>query len=206
MDTHPLWRPYEQVDLQELDAVRLTPAEASRIEVVAPDPSWPEQYERVRELITTALGDRVLALDHVGSTAVPDLWAKPRIDVDLLVADSAAEVDYVPALAAVGFELVVREPEWEEHRVLRCHDPATNLHVMSPEAIEPRRHLAFRDWLRTHPEDREAYAELKRGLAERGFTDGMDYNNHKAELVYDIYERIFAADRAHSHTPRPRVR
>ena len=200
-----MWRPYEQVDLQELDAVRLTPAETSRIEVVAPDPSWPEQYERVREVIVMALGDRVLLLAHVGSTAVPDLWAKPRIDVDLLVADSSAEDEYVPALEAAGFRLVVREPDWEEHRVLRGWDPATNLHVMSPSAIEPRRHLAFRDWLRTHPKDRAAYAELKRSLAGRGFTDGMDYNNHKAELVYDIYERIFAADQAHQHTPRPRI-
>ena len=62
----------------------------------------------------------------------------------------------------------------------------------------------FRDWLVAHPEDREAYGALKTELASRGFADAMDYNNHKAALVYDIYERILAADPAHEHDPQPR--
>ena len=109
------------------------------------------------------------------------------------------------ALEAAGFELRRREPEWEEHRLLTADAPArANLHVWSPGAIEPRRHLAFRDWLRAHPDDRAAYAAVKAELGARGFGDGNDYNNHKAGFVYDLYERIFAADPEHEHTLQPR--
>ena len=62
----------------------------------------------------------------------------------------------------------------------------------------------FRDWLRDHPDDRAAYGALKTELATQGFAEVMDYNNHKAALVYDLYERIFAADPAHEHDPQPR--
>ncbi len=83
-------------------------------------------------------------------------------------------------------------------------DRSVNLHVFGPDAAEPRRVVAFRDWLRTHDEDRDAYGELKTSLAAEGFERVMDYNNHKAALVYDIYERIFAADPALAHDPHPR--
>jgi len=89
--------------------------------------------------------------------------------------------------------------------MLALEDPATNLHVFSPGAREPRREVLFRDWLRDRPDDRAAYGELKAELADRGFDDVMDYNNHKAGLVYDIYERIFAADPEHPHDPQPRT-
>ena len=84
-----------------------------------------------------ALGDRALSVRHVGSTSVPGLWAKPIIDVDLIVADSGDEAAYLPELEAAGFVLRVREPEWEEHRCLRGTDPASNLHVWSPGSEEP---------------------------------------------------------------------
>ncbi|MDX6374484.1 MAG: hypothetical protein QOD98_3472 [Nocardioidaceae bacterium] len=135
---------------------------------------------------------------------MPGLGAKPVIDADLTVADSADEAAYVPNLEAAGFTLRIREPEWEEHRLLTLEAPSTNLHVFSPGSPELGRHVVFRDWLRTHDDDRAAYAALKTELGQRGFTDGMDYNNHKAEIVYDIYERAFAADPAHEHGPQPR--
>ena len=150
-----------------------------------------------------ALGDRVLDLQHIGSTSVAGLHAKPVIDLDLTVADSADEASYLPDLEAAGFTLRVREPDWEEHRCLRGADPVCNLHVFSPGAVEPQRTRAFRDWLREHDDDREAYAALKRDLATRPFDSVMDYNAEKGELVYEIYERIFAADPAHPHTPQP---
>ena len=126
------------------------------------------------------------------------------IDIDLTGADSADESAYVPGMEAAGFVLRGREPTWEEQRMFRGADPTSNVHVWSPGAIEPGRTRMFRDWLRTHADDRMAYGDLKRQLAEQGFTDVMHYNNAKAGLVYDIYERIFAADPAHEHTPRPR--
>lgn len=164
----------------------------------------PGQFAGVRDRVLAALGGLALVVEHVGSTAVPGLPAKPVIDVDLIVADSSRESDYVPRLVAVGFELAVRFPAWEEHRVLRGWEPLTNLHVCSPDAVETRRHVVFRDWLSTHREDRDAYAATKRALAAEGFTDTMAYNARKAALVYDIYERIFAADPDHPHTPQPR--
>ncbi|HMD12634.1 MAG TPA: GrpB family protein, partial [Marmoricola sp.] len=78
-----------------------------------------------------------------------------------------------------------------------------NLHVFSPGAIEPQRHRAFRDWLREHDDDRDAYAALKRDLATRPFDSVMDYTAGKGALVYESYERIFAADPEHPHTPQP---
>jgi GrpB-like predicted nucleotidyltransferase (UPF0157 family) len=201
--THPLWRPFELADLDEVARVRVA-GQPRAVVVVAYDDRWPAQYELVAARIRGALGDRVVRLDHVGSTSVPGLAAKPIIDVNLVVADSGDEPAYLPDLEAAGFTLRIREPEWEEHRVLGAEDPATNLHVYSPGSRETGRVVMFRDWLRTHPDDRAAYATLKTVLARRGFTDVMDYNNHKAALVYDIYERIFRADPAHPHDPQPR--
>lgn len=204
MPTHPLWQPFEIPTQEEIDAARLRPHRAEVVEVVAPDPTWPGLYGEVRDGVRAALGDRVVAIEHVGSTAVPQLPAKPVIDIDLTVADPADEAAYVPALEAVGFVLRVREPHWQEHRMLWRAAPRVNLHVWPPGALEPRRHVAFRDWLRSSPAERAVYAAAKHAAADRGFTDAMLYNNAKAEVVYDLYERIFAADPAHEHDPRPR--
>jgi len=202
--THPLWRPYELADLDEVARARV--GGPSRPVVVVPyDPSWPVEYERVAKRIRDALGARVVSLHHVGSTSVPGLAAKPIIDVNLVVADSGDEPAYLPNLEAAGFTLRVREPDWEEHRVLGTQDPPTNLHVFSPSSGETARVVMFSDWLRTHPDDRDAYGALKTELAERGgFAEVMDYNNHKAALVYDLYEKVFAADPEHEHDPQPR--
>lgn len=203
MPTHPLWRPYELVDLEEVARLRLA-GPGRPVEVLPYDDGWPSEFARLSSIVRGALGDQVLTLEHVGSTAVPGLAAKPVVDADLTVSDSGQEAAYVPDLEAAGFVLRFREPEWEEHRVLALEDPKTNLHVWSPGSIEAQRHVAFRDWLREHDEDRDAYGELKTELAGRGFGDVMDYNNHKAALVYDIYETVFAADPAHEHDPQPR--
>lgn len=204
VDLHPLWRAFELADLDEVERGRLVKNSQGPVVVVPSDPTWPDQFEVVAAKVGSALGDRALSVEHVGSTAVPDLWAKPMIDVDLVVEDSAREESYVPDLEVAGFVLRAREPDWHEHRVFRGVDPVSILHVWSPESQELARHIVFRDWLRTHPDDRTAYGALKAELSTRGFTDAMDYNNHKAELVYDIYERIFAADPGHPHVPQPR--
>jgi GrpB-like predicted nucleotidyltransferase (UPF0157 family) len=202
--THPLWRPFHLVDLDTVPAVIVGELAPRTIEVVPYDPEWPARFAALDRQVRAALGDRVLALAHIGSTSVPGLAAKPIIDADLTVADSADETGYAPDLEAAGFVLRVREPDWEEHRMFTVPGRSVNLHVFSPGAREPRRHLLFRDWLRASNDDRASYAILKSVLARRGFTDGMDYNNHKAALVYDIHEKIFAADPAHEHDPQPR--
>lgn len=206
MRVHPLWNPFEVPSFEEISAARaeLGAWVPTRVEVVAPDPAWLESYAITRERVCGALGERVLAINHVGSTAVPGLWAKPMIDIDLTVANSADEDAWLPDLEAAGFVLRVREPDWEEHRLVRGREPASNVHVFSPGAREPQRHLKFRDWLRSHPEDRDLYAVAKREVAAQGFTDAMLYNNAKAWCVYDLYERVFAGDPDHGHDPHPR--
>jgi GrpB-like predicted nucleotidyltransferase (UPF0157 family) len=202
--THPLWRPYELADLGAVAEAVVTELPDTPVHVVAYDPAWPTAYAALAARVRAALGERVLGLEHVGSTAVPGLAAKPVLDAVLTVADPAEEAAYVPALEATGLVLRIREPGWEEHRMLTRPDRSVNLHVFGPGAQEPRRQVAFRDWLRAHPDDRDAYGALKTRLATRGFEQVMDYNNHKAALVYDLYERVFAADPAHPHDPRPR--
>ena len=108
-----------------------------------------------------------MELDHVGSTSVPGLAAKPLIDIDLVVADTTDESAYVPKLEAIGYVLRVREPDWFEHRMLRGHDPPVNLHVFPPGCEEVERMLVFRDHLRSNAEDRELYERTKRELAAR---------------------------------------
>jgi GrpB-like predicted nucleotidyltransferase (UPF0157 family) len=169
---------------------------ASDLEIAAADPSWPARYAALAKDITEALGDSAVWVEHVGSTSVPDLAAKPVIDIDLTVADSRDERAYVPALEQRGFALVVREPWWYEHRCLRRTDPACNLHVFSPECAETERHRIFRDWLRARPEDRLLYAAAKSAAAEHTRSIGghtMDYNAHKEPVVRDIYDRAFRA-------------
>jgi GrpB-like predicted nucleotidyltransferase (UPF0157 family) len=169
--------------------------------VVGPDPSWPAQFERLAARIRRGLGDQVLAVEHVGSTSVRDLPAKPIIDIDVIVAEPANESTYVPALAQVGFSLQLREPRWHEHRLLVATKPAANVHVFGPDSPEPIRHRMFRDWLREHPEDRARYAEAKRMSADAsnaGSGEVIDYNLRKQPVVRDILDRMF---RAHGMLP-----
>ncbi|MCY1139184.1 GrpB family protein [Actinoplanes sp. Pm04-4] len=153
------------------------------------DPAWAERYAQVRAGIVSALGPRVLAIEHVGSTSVPGLAAKPIIDVDLLVNDSADEDSYVPGLEPLGYRLLLREPWWHGHRMLIGGDEDIHLHVWSGDAPEPVRHRLFRDWLRTHPEDRDLYATTKRRLAD---DRSPDYTMAKSDVIDQIFARIFA--------------
>jgi GrpB-like predicted nucleotidyltransferase (UPF0157 family) len=119
------------------------------------DPEWTRLFEREAKRVRAALGDEVLMLEHVGSTSVPGLAAKPRIDMLLVVPNSADEPSYVPKLEAAGYVLRIREPDWYEHRVFKGPDIDINLHVFSQGCPEIHRMLLFRDWLRTNPSDRE---------------------------------------------------
>jgi GrpB-like predicted nucleotidyltransferase (UPF0157 family) len=162
--------------------------------VIQFNPAWSGRYEMLADVIRAALGNRVLALEHIGSTAVRGLAAKPVIDIDLTIADSCDEASYVPALERSGFALVVREPWWYQHRCLRHQLPSCNLHVFPPECAEAERHRIFRDWLRAHPEDRMLYAETKLAAAAETTSAGghvMDYNARKQTVLREIYARAF---------------
>ena len=116
---------------------------AGPIQIVDYDPEWPRLFEREAGRIQAALGDRVLLIKHVGSTSVPGLAAKPRIDIVLVVANSADESSYVPSLEAVGYVLRIREPDWYEHRVFKGPDTDVNLHVLRHPAHWPEQTFRF---------------------------------------------------------------
>ncbi|WP_434444639.1 GrpB family protein [Lentzea sp. E54] len=162
------------------------------VELVGYDSAWPGRYERERERILTALPGA--ELEHVGSTAVPGLCARPLVDVMLVVGDPRDEVSYVPALEAVGYRVVVREDDWHGYRILT--GPGVELHVFGRGCAQVRRHVVLRDWLRGNDADRELYASAKRGLAAREWDRVQDYVDAKSEVVLEILERAYVAWRA----------
>jgi GrpB-like predicted nucleotidyltransferase (UPF0157 family) len=166
---------------------------AGKIHIVEYDSRWPELYQRQADRIRAALGERVLQIDHVGSTAVPGLAAKPVIDVVLVVADSRDESAYAPALESAGYRLCIREPEWFEHRMFKGSQPEVNLHVFSQGCAEVGRMLAFRDWLRANAADRELYARTKLGLSQKRWERVQDYADAKTSVVDQIMSRALAA-------------
>ena len=165
----------------------------STIELKPYDPHWPAMYASLADRIRAVLGPRVLLLEHVGSTSVPGLSAKPVVDIVLAVADSADESTYVPALEGLGYVLRIREPGWFEHRLLKSPEADVNLHVFSDGCEVIGRLLAFRDWLRTHDDDRKLYERTKQELAARTWKYMQNYADAKSEIVNDILARARTA-------------
>lgn len=178
-----------QITIGEMDI------HAGPITLVAYDPAWLEQFAREERRIRDALGARAVQVEHIGSTSVPGLIAKPIIDVLLVVADSADEPAYVPALEAAGYVLRIREPEWHQHRLFKGFDININLHVYSAGCEEIERNLVFRDRLRDDSVDRELYARTKRELARREWRYVQHYADAKSEVVAAIITRAQAASR-----------
>jgi GrpB-like predicted nucleotidyltransferase (UPF0157 family) len=157
------------------------------------DPAWEQWFERAEQQIRGALGDAALRIDHVGSTSVPGLAAKPLIDINLVVADTTDEDAYVPPLESAGYELRIREPDWYEHRLLRGQDPPVNLHVFPPNCVEVERMRVFRDYLRRNEADRELYARTKRQLAAKTWKYTQNYADAKTAIVQEILARAFTS-------------
>ncbi|BCL76244.1 hypothetical protein JHS3_19800 [Jeongeupia sp. HS-3] len=178
------------VDPQDSYFVHGTPP-IETVEVVAYNLSWPKIYAKVALSIENELGSSVLKIDHIGSTAIPGIAAKPVIDIDLTVADPADEESYVSALENLGFQLIVREPRFHEHRLFHLAKPRVNLHVFGPDCPETIRHLLFRDWLRQSEEDCQIYANAKLEAVEGCNVDIEKYHENKKNVVHEIYRRIF---------------
>ena len=162
---------------------------AGPVQIVDYDPQWPRLFEREAERVQTALGDQVLVLEHIGSTSVPELAAKPKIDMLLVVADSADELAYVPNLEAAGYVLRIREPDWYEHRMFKGSDTDINLHVFSLGCPEIYRMLLFRNWLRNNASDRRLYERTKRELARLDWKYTQNYADAKTAVVEEILGR-----------------
>jgi GrpB-like predicted nucleotidyltransferase (UPF0157 family) len=162
------------------------PLQPGPVTLVEWDPAWPARFEGESARIREALGDVARRVEHIGSTSVPGLAAKPVVDILLTVADADAEADFLPALEAAGYVLRVREPR---HRMLRTPDLGVHVHVYADDDVECDRYLRFRERLRSSPEDRAAYERLKRELAAHDWTDRNDYADAKGPLVEAIIAR-----------------
>jgi GrpB-like predicted nucleotidyltransferase (UPF0157 family) len=160
------------------------------------DPSWPGLFQALRQRIADALGDFAAAIEHVGSTAVPGLAAKPTIDIDVLLASETMLSAAIERLASIGYihrgNLGV---PGREAFFAPANDPPHHLYVCPPCSAEFRRHVAFRDYLRAHPKDANIYGELKIALAERFREDRSAYNNAKGEFVEGLTSRAIAAQK-----------
>ena len=149
-------------------------------------PGWPATYLVHREQIRQALGPAAVGIEHIGSTSVPGLGAKPIIDVLLTVSDITAEEDYLPQLVSAGYQLRVREPE---HRMVRTAARDVHVHVFEPEHPACFDYLLLRDHLREDEADRRLYERTKRDLADREWPDMNAYAEAKTEVIEAIKGR-----------------
>jgi GrpB-like predicted nucleotidyltransferase (UPF0157 family) len=183
-----------------LDRVLIGGREPAEISVVDYDERWSMRFREIAERVRQALGEDALGVEHIGSTSVPGLAAKPIVDVLLTVSDINNEAAYVPALESAGFLLRVREPA---HRMMRTPARDVHVHVYEPGRPEARDYIDLRDWLRVDAEDREVYAATKRMLARQQWNDMNDYADAKTEVIYDLLARA-RAWRAGAMAPRAR--
>jgi len=162
------------------------------VQLVDYNPEWPGQFAREAERIRAVLGNSALRIEHIGSTSIPGLIAKPIIDILLVVADSADEQSYAPALTAAGYVLRIREPDWHQHRLFKGPEIDLNLHVFTAGSVEIERLLLLRDRLRNDPEERQRYAQAKQLLASRTWKYVQDYADAKSEGIESIIARARA--------------
>lgn len=157
--------------------------------VVDYDPEWPERFQSWRKRLDAALGGEAMRIDHVGSTAVPGLAAKPIIDIQVSLPDIANESRYVPAIEEIGVALRSRDGEHRYFRPPPERPRDVQIHVCDIDGDWERDHLRFRDHLRSHNQDREAYAALKRQLARRFPQDRLAYTEGKSEFIAEVLSR-----------------
>ena len=166
--------------------------ESPTIVVMDYDPAWAERFRQEETKIRAALGEATLAIEHIGSTSVPGLAAKPIVDILVVVEDSSDETSYVPALESAGYVLRVREPDFHEHRMFRTPAKDVHVHVFSAGSPEIERYLLLRDHLRENEEGRELYARTKRDLASRDWPSMQHYAEAKTEVIEGIIARAVA--------------
>lgn len=156
------------------------------------DERWPEAFIDNRNRIRGALHESAIDIEHIGSTSVPGLAAKPIIDIVVTVADITAEEDYLDQLLEAGYELRVREPR---HRLVRTPARDVHVHVHVYESDDPAfgEYLLLRDHLRSHPGDRELYETTKRALLSQRWDAMDDYADAKTEVILAIKARAMAA-------------
>lgn len=175
----------------DVTALELVGGVEKRTLVLAdPDPRWTAEYAVHQQRIRTALGAVAVQVEHIGSTAVPGLAAKPIVDVLVTVDDVTAEEDYLDPLLDAGYELRVREPG---HRLVRTPARDVHVHVLAVGDPAADDYLLLRDRLRADAGDRDLYERTKRALLEREWADMNAYAEAKTEVVEAIKARARAA-------------
>jgi GrpB-like predicted nucleotidyltransferase (UPF0157 family) len=171
----------------------LDSAMANPVIVLPYDPIWPRVFLALRVRIADAIGDLAAAIEHVGSTAVPDLAAKPIIDIDVLLASEVMLSAAIDRLARLGYvhQGNLGIPNREAFGS-PAGSPPHHLYVCPPASNEYRRHIAFRDYLRTHPREAQRYGDLKLDLANRFREDRTAYMAGKDGLVVELLKRATA--------------
>lgn len=183
-----MWPGFRTTDGSERPAVPLV--------VVDYDPAWPQTYARWQQRISAALGQAALSIEHVGSTSVAGLAAKPIVDIQVSVADLSDEARYVPQLEGAGLVLRSRD---ELHRYFRppaAQPREVHVHVCAAGSQWEHDHLLFRDYLRSDPGACRRYAEAKRANARQWSDDSWAYTEAKTGVVLDILAQAtqWAAD------------
>ena len=183
-------------EIEAADVGRLT-VHDDTIYLADYEETWAELFASHAERIRGALGAVALGVEHVGSTAVPGLAAKPIIDIVVTVPDSSDESAFVAALEAAGYVLRIREPESFEHRMFNRPESDVHVHVLSAGCVEVDHMVNFRDHLRADRNDRELYERTKQELAARRWK----YVQHYADAKSDVIAKIMT--RAESPHERP---
>ncbi len=171
---------------RELGELLIGGREEREITIADYDPTWPVRFDAERARVRAALGPRAIRIEHIGSTAVPGLSAKPIVDVLVTVEHPDDDAVSVAALTAAGYELRVREPG---HRMFRTPARDVHVHVWGDDDPEVTRYLRFRDRLRRSSEDRKTYEQVKRGLAQSEWADMNQYADAKGPVIVEILAR-----------------
>jgi len=170
------------------------------VQISAYDPAWPVLFVETRARLCRALDNTALRIDHIGSTAVPGLDAKPVIDVQVSVPNLTDEAAYRPALESLGLVLRYRDGERRFFRPPESKPRTLHVHVCESGGVAERNHLLFTAYLRAHPERRDEYAVLKRDLA-RSFRDRRE--EYLAAKEPFIEKTLELAEEWHSRASEP---
>ena len=192
-EQHHSAKPISEEEIQAASVGERIP-DNSAIHLSEYSPSWSLRFSEIKKQIHAALESSALLIEHIGSTSVPGLSAKPIIDVLLAVHDSSVEDSYLPQLEESGFVLRIREPNWYEHRLFKTPESDSNIHVFSEGCKEIERLLTFRDWLRKNESDRNLYLRTKKKLAAQVWKYTQNYADAKTEVVEEILSRASAVN------------
>ena len=166
------------------------PTDLVSIQVVDYDPAWPQIFQQLRDHIWPSVCDIAVAIEHVGSTSVPGLAAKPIIDIDLVIATAADLHALKLSLGSLGYEHrgnrgIDDREAFQSPENLPCH----HLYACVQNSVALQNHIAVRDYLRTHPSEAAVYSKLKKQLAQQFPTERECYVESKTDFILSILEQ-----------------